>query len=99
MLREAAELSKINAETGLTIKQEENRANYNNLIENFVRPEMKLTTFDPNSIEEKIKNLKFANKNGGDGSSIKKDPNWFKNMSKGSGIKNLKIGVSKEDEE
>lgn len=105
LLREAAELSKINAENGLSMKQEENRANYNNLIESFVKPEMQIF-LDPYSIEERMKKLKFASKTAPD---AKKDPNWFKNMNKGrkdeiklnhmQWQKNLKVGVSKEDEE
>ena len=36
LLKEAAEMSKLNAEGGLTMKQEENRAGYLNLVQGLV---------------------------------------------------------------
>jgi hypothetical protein len=60
LLKEAAEMSKLTTEGGLSLQQEENRANYANLVKGLAEEHSK--SFDVNSIEEKLKKFKFAGK-------------------------------------
>lgn len=66
-------MSKLTTEGGLTMKQEENRANYASLVKGLAEQQSK--SFDLNSIDEKLKRFKFASKaqEGDKG----KDMNWF----------------------
>ena len=66
-------MSKLTAEGGLSLQQEENRANYCNLVKGLAEQHHK--SFDVNSIEDKLKKFKFAGKaqEGDKG----KDMNWF----------------------
>ena len=71
LLKEVAEMSKLNDELHMTDKQRMAREQYNAIAsQNYLEG-----GFDKSAIEEKIKKLKFAKQD-----SSSKDPNWFKNM-------------------
>lgn len=74
LLKEVVEMSKYDAEHS-TDQQKANRVNYNALANQNYDQKVKTDGFDPLSIEEKIKKLKFAKV--GEGT---KDSNWYKNV-------------------
>ena len=66
-------MSKLTNGEGLSLKQEEARANYTNMCQSIAAQ-----SFDINSIEEKIKKFKFAGKT--ETNDTSKDVNWFQKL-------------------
>ena len=77
LLKEVVEMSRLDDPDNLTDEQKYNREQYNALVNQTFeeeKPKLIANGYDPMSIQEKMKNLRFAKMDNS------KDSNWFSKM-------------------